>query len=348
MNVFRIGVFTTMLLLLFAGCGGPPADQRDSQIPVASDDGMYAVIQTSKGEIRCQLAYDKVPLTVANFVGLAEGAIENNFKPLGQPYFDGIGFHRVIPDFMIQTGDPNSTDGDPGNDGMGGPGYNFRDEFHPDLKHTGPGILSMANSGPSTNGSQFFITHVETPWLDNKHSVFGHVVKGQSVVDAIQQGDQIVSIRIERVGATAQAFDAAAIAQQNGLGFKPVVSIPIEEFIATNYPDAQQTPEGVYYVVKQAGTGATPQEGQTVQAFYTGKLQNGTQFDSNVGGNALEFTLGMGQVIPGWEIGFSQLNVGSKATFIIPPDLAYGANGFPPVIPSNAVLVFDVELAGIK
>ena len=164
-------------------------------------DGIYAKFTTTKGEILVQLTYDKTPGTVGNFVALAEGNLENGAKPQGQPYYDGLKFHRVINDFMIQGGDPNGT-------GSGGPGYNFDDEFHPELKHDGPGVLSMANAGPGTNGSQFFITHVETPWLDNKHTVFGKVTEGQEVVDTIAQGDVMEKVEIVRVGDDAKSWNA--------------------------------------------------------------------------------------------------------------------------------------------
>lgn len=195
--------FTLMLtgLLLFAGSAFAQLSKAEmKELP----DGLYAQMQTSKGNILLFLEFQKTPLTVANFVGLAEGTIANDAKPAGTPYYDGIVFHRVIADFMIQGGDPTGT-------GRGGPGYRFKDEFHSDLKHTSAGILSMANAGPFTNGSQFFITHKDTPWLDGKHAIFGHVVSGQEVVDAIAQGDTINHIMIIRKGKMAKKFDAAVV-----------------------------------------------------------------------------------------------------------------------------------------
>ncbi|MCC5788575.1 MAG: peptidylprolyl isomerase [Opitutales bacterium] len=165
------------------------------------DEGLYALMKTNRGDILLELYFEKTPLTVTNFVGLAEGKIENDAKESGEPFYDGIVFHRVISDFMIQGGDPDGT-------GRGGPGYRFADEFHPDLRHDGPGVLSMANAGPGTNGSQFFITHNATPHLNNRHTVFGRVVTGQDVVDSIEQGDKIETVEIIRVGEAAEAFTA--------------------------------------------------------------------------------------------------------------------------------------------
>src|SRR5690554_333370 len=165
-------------------------------------DGLFAKINTTKGSIIVQLEFEKTPLTVANFVGLAEGDIENTAKAKGEPYYDGLTFHRVIADFMIQGGDPTGT-------GSGGPGYAFKDEIDPTLKHDRAGTLSMANAGPGTNGSQFFITHKDTPWLDGNHSVFGYVVEGLETVDLIEKGDSIKSVEIIRNGKAAKKFDAA-------------------------------------------------------------------------------------------------------------------------------------------
>lgn len=197
-------LFAIAVAVVLGSCKTAQKTQKVEFPPSMSDvteDGLYAEMNTSKGIILLKLEFEKTPLTVANFVGLAEGTISNTAKPAGTPFYDGLKFHRVIANFMIQGGDPLGN-------GMGGPGYSFKDEFRSDLKHTGPGTLSMANAGPNTNGSQFFITHVATPWLDGHHTIFGHVVKGQDVVNAIQQGDTIITVRIYRKGDAAKAFNA--------------------------------------------------------------------------------------------------------------------------------------------
>ena len=308
-------------------------------------EGMYAKIKTNKGDIMLELEFEKTPLTVANFVGLAEGKIKNNKKEVGEPYYDGLKFHRVIADFMIQGGCPDGN-------GMGGPGYQFPDEIHPDLKHSGPGILSMANAGPGTNGSQFFITHKETPWLDGKHTVFGKVTEGQDVVDAIAQDDKIIEIDIIRKGDNAKKFDSKAIFDKELEKLEKQAAEKAKkakEAIDELKKGAKVTSSGLAYKIIKKGTGAKAEAGKTVSVHYTGKLSNGTKFDSSYDRNQpIEFELGRGRVIKGWDEGISLLNVGSKATFIIPPDLAYGARGAGGVIPPNATLIFDVELVEIK
>ena len=308
-------------------------------------EGMYAKIKTNKGDIMLELEFEKTPLTVANFVGLAEGKIKNNKKEVGEPYYDGLKFHRVIADFMIQGGCPDGN-------GMGGPGYQFPDEIRPDLKHSGPGILSMANAGPGTNGSQFFITHKETPWLDGKHTVFGKVTEGQDVVDAIAQDDKIIEIDIIRKGENAKKFDSKAIFDKELEKLEKQAAEKAKkakEAIDALKKGAKVTSSGLAYKIIKKGTGAKAEAGKTVSVHYTGKLSNGTKFDSSYDRNQpIEFELGRGRVIKGWDEGISLLNVGSKATFIIPPDLAYGARGAGGVIPPNATLIFDVELVEIK
>lgn len=192
-------IYSFAILALFIASVNPAQASKPKGPKL--EKGLYAEITTSKGVILLALEFEKTPLTVANFVGLAEGVIPNTAKAAGIPFYEGVKFHRVIKDFMIQGGDPAGN-------GTGGPGYKFKDEFVDSLQHTGPGILSMANAGPKTNGSQFFITHKATPWLDGKHTVFGHVVSGQDVVNAIVQGDTIISVKIIRKGKAAKKFDA--------------------------------------------------------------------------------------------------------------------------------------------
>jgi len=308
-------------------------------------DGIYAKFNTSKGEITVKLTHDKTPGTVGNFVALAEGTMENSAKPKNTPYYDGLSFHRVIPDFMIQGGCPQGT-------GTGDPGYKFDDEFHPDLKHSGPGVLSMANAGPGTNGSQFFITHIATPWLDNKHTVFGKVVEGQNVVDEIDQGDLINDLEILRIGNDAESWNAV----EAFTTFESSRELRLQE--EKNKAEAEldkvaagfdKTNTGLRYKILKKGSGNHAQKGNTVSVHYEGSLTNGQIFDSSYQRNQpIDFQLGIGQVIPGWDEGISLLKVGDKARFVIPSELGYGSAGAGGVIPPNATLIFDVELMGVK
>lgn len=308
-------------------------------------DGLYAKFHTNKGDILVALEYQKTPGTVGNFVALAEGNLENSVKKQGKPYYDGLQFHRVIPDFMIQGGCPQGT-------GTGNPGYQFDDEFHPDLKHDAPGVLSMANAGPGTNGSQFFITHVETPWLDGNHTVFGKVQDGQDVVDAIAQGDKIESLEIIRVGADAENFNAVEAfrtfegSREKRMAAEKEAQEAQLDKLAAGF---NKTDSGLRYQILQKGSGAKAEKGQTVSVHYKGQLADGTVFDSSYKRNQpLEFPVGVGQVIPGWDEGICLLNVGDKARLVIPSNLGYGSRGAGGVIPPDATLVFDVELMEVK
>jgi peptidyl-prolyl cis-trans isomerase A (cyclophilin A) len=309
------------------------------------ENGIYAKFNTSKGTILVKLSYDLTPGTVGNFVGLAEGQLENKVKPMGQKYYDGLKFHRVIPDFMIQGGCPQGI-------GTGGPGYNFEDEFHPTLKHDKPGILSMANSGPGSNGSQFFITHVPTSWLDGKHTVFGNVVEGQDVVDAIAQGDVIETLEIIRVGEDAEKWNAIeAFRTFEGSRMKKIEEAKKQAEVTMEKLAAgfDKTESGLRYKMIQKGSGKKAESGKTVSVHYEGSLESGKVFDSSYPRKKpIEFRLGQGQVIEGWDEGIALLQVGDKARFVIPSYLAYGTSGAGGVIPPNATLVFDVELMDVK
>ena len=333
-------------------------------------DGLYANFQTSKGNMIVKFEDKKAPVTVANFVGLAEGKIENKAKAKGVPYYDGTIFHRVIKDFMIQGGDPKGT-------GMGDPGYKFDDEKN-DLQHTGKGILSMANSGPNTNGSQFFITEVATPWLDGRHTVFGEVVNGKDVIDSIanvEKGPQDkpkTDVVLEKVsvftkGDEYKNYDAAAIfnegkgkIQENNEAAIAKIEADkkkkAEEFAANQQKlvddlkaEMQSTPSGLYYKITKATNGAAPQRGDEVAVHYAGKLVDGSEFDSSFKRNQpIDIPIGVGQVIKGWDEGIMLLKEGETATLLIPSELGYGSAGAGGVIPPNAWLIFDVELVSVK
>jgi peptidylprolyl isomerase len=306
-------------------------------------DGLYAIINTEKGDITLNLEFEKTPMTVMNFVGLAEGVL--NREDEGTPFYDGLNFHRVIDNFMIQGGCPLGT-------GTGGPGYKFPDEFDSSLRHSGPGVLSMANAGPGTNGSQFFITHVETPWLDDKHTVFGKVVEGIDVVNSIAQGDKINKVTIERVGDAAEGFIVSREKFEELIQNADKVRLEkikkeragVLKAIKKAYPTAEETESGLMYVVKKEGDKKeSPKMGTTVTVHYEGKLLDGKVFDSSrARGVPAQFRIGT--VIEGWNEALQTMTKGEERTLIIPPELGYGAQGYPGVIPPNAYLIFNVEL----
>jgi peptidylprolyl isomerase len=318
-------------------------------------DGLFARIATNRGDIIVRLEYQRAPLTVCNFIALAEGSMN---VARGRRYYDGLGFHRVISrangdseDFMIQGGCPLGN-------GRGGPGYSFPDEFNPALKHDRPGVLSMANAGPGTNGSQFFITIVPTPHLDGRHTVFGYVVQGQNVVNSIRQGDRIERVTIIRNGQAANAFRAdqdsfdrlRRQAEAEIAGRAQVQRSADIAKINSEYPNSTLTSSGIYYIIQNQGTGGKPAPGRNVRVSYTGRLLSGTVFDrSDLRGGPLEFQVGTGRVIPGLDETVLDMRLGEKRLVIIPPELAYKdqevGNG---IIPANSFLVFEMELVSIR
>jgi cyclophilin family peptidyl-prolyl cis-trans isomerase len=344
------------------------------------EKGMYAKIKTDKGDILLTLEFEKVPITVANFVSLAEGSNKNVAESLrGKKYYDGIKFHRVVPNFVIQGGDPDGT-------GEGGPGYSFEDEFPKDengkllFKHDSKGILSMANSGPDTNGSQFFITHRATPHLDGRHSVFGHVVEGLEVVDSIAQGDVMSKVQIIRVGRDAQRFDAAKImddylkefekakAQQVEAQKEAIEKLPETKAKAAAYfvemkAKAKTLPSGLKIYTLEEGTGNKPTSEDKVKVNYAGYFPDGGLFDTSWEEIAKKYGQwdagrskrkqyapfpapynNSARLVPGFKEGLLRMNYGEKALLFIPSHLGYGESGAGKVIPPNADLVFEVQI----
>ncbi len=340
MSNHRISKITFLFILLLVTINMAACEEA-KKLP----DGLYAVMETTRGDITLSLEYNKTPLTVTNFVALAEGKMDTNVK--SGAYYDELKFHRVINDFMIQGGDPQGT-------GSGGPGYNFADEIDNSLQFDGPGILAMANAGPGTNGSQFFITHVATPHLQGKHTIFGHVVEGLDVVNEIKQDDLIKKVTIIRNGAEAEAFTAdqesfnklkVTIVEDAKKRAEEADKAIVDE-IKNRWPDASITESGIRYVVKKEGTGPSPTTGTTVSVHYTGMLMNGNKFDSSVDRDEpIEFPVGTHRVISGWDETLLTMKKGEKRTIILPPDMAYGSQGAGGgIIPPNAWLIFDVEL----
>ncbi|WP_035648912.1 peptidylprolyl isomerase [Flavobacterium sp. ASV13] len=331
--------------------------------PANPNEGIFATISTSKGDIVVVLEYVKAPVTVANFISLAEGNNPNVKveKLKGKPFYDGLKFHRVINDFMIQGGDPDGN-------GSGGPGYSFKDEFTEELKFDKGGILAMANSGPATNGSQFFITHKDTPWLNGKHTIFGHVVSGMDNVNKIVQNDIMTKITITRKGDAAKKFDAVKVLaddvkkeEAKKLEAQKVVVQKAAYFTATK-AKATTTASGLKYVITQKGTGVKGAEGSTIYFHYAGYFEDGNLFDSSMatvakaygkydanrdaagGYKAFPFAVGKKDgMIPGFIEALDMMTDGEKAIFFLPSNLAYGEKGAGGVIPPNATLIFEIE-----
>jgi peptidylprolyl isomerase len=354
MCIFNNGSIKQLLggALLAFMAGSVSAAPGDS----ALGNGLFARINTSRGDIIIRLEFQRTPLTVCNFVALAEGKMKNT---QGKPFYNGLTFHRVISrnngddqDFMIQGGDPMGT-------GRGGPGYNFPDEFVRGLRHDGPGVLSMANAGPNTNGSQFFITLAATPWLDDRHTVFGRVVQGQDVVNAIKKDDRIQSVTIIRNGTEANAFkadQAAFEALLKNTATSAAARLRAEREaeitqINAKYPNLTVTPSGIRYSVIRQGTGNKPAVGQTVEMLYKGMFVSGKVFDSTEvrGNKPFSFTVGTKQVIPGWDEAALDMKSGEKRVVVLPPELAYGERGAGNgAIPPNSFLIFEMELVRIR
>jgi peptidylprolyl isomerase len=333
--------FLGLLLLLIAGAAS--CSPRDD----ALGDGLFARITTDKGDIVVRLEYQKTPLTVCNFAGLAEGTLA--FLD-GRPFYNGLTFHRVEENFVIQGGDPLGNS-------QGGPGYSFPDEIDASLTHDGPGVLSMANAGPNTNGSQFFITHRATPHLDGRHTVFGRVVEGQQVVNAIRVGDVMEQITIIRNGSDAKAFKTDQAAFDRYLATARAAYAAKQEarrsadlaLINSKYPGLIQNPSGLCYQILKAGNGPKAGPGKTVSLSYKGMFVSGEVFDgSDFTGKLLEFTVGSGMVIPGFDEAAGDMRQGEKRLVVLPPELAYGERGAGGVIPPNAFLVFEMELVRMQ
>ena len=304
------------------------------------DNGIYAHLTTNKGEITVELAYKKAPLTVTNFIALSEGTKESN-KDLGTPFYDGLTFHRVIDEFMIQGGDPKGN-------GTGGPGYMFADELT-DLIHDKPGVLSMANSGPNTNGSQFFITHVPTPWLDGKHSVFGSVVEGMDVVNLIKQGDILETVRIERVGEDANQFVAnedsfnelISKANEKILASLKHRQKDFESYVTSAYPGASENELGYFTRVNIQGDGVFPKNGQIVSVDIELKANSGDVMRS--AGSPIPFTLGNGEIISIIETNIQEMTISEERTVIATYESVFG-DAPSGNIPQDAFIIFELIL----
>lgn len=346
-KIMMAGLFGVSILM-----NGACSSKGKGMESIKGKDGLFAIMDTSKGEIVLELYYKDAPLTVCNFVGLAEGTLD---AAEGKPFYNGLKFHRVIADFMIQGGDPRGN-------GTGGPGYKFADEEVP-YKFDKPGYLAMANAGANTNGSQFFITHVETPWLNGKHTIFGHVVTSadQDVVNKVAQGDEIKSVKIVRQGADAEAFKATqadwdnlnkAAAEKARAAKEAKFASTIAE-INKKFPGYERSVDGIWFKTTKAGSGDKCGKGKNVNTDYKGYFLDGQVFDGSSkllkgGHEALDFTTAVGMMIPGFDAMVQDMKLGEVRTCVLPPDQAYGERGIPGAIPENAFLCFDIQLNSIK
>ena len=324
------------------------------------EDGVYAEINTSLGTMLIQLNYKETPVTVANFIALSKGThpdVKQDFNE--KKFYNGLIFHRVMDKFMIQVGCPLGN-------GSGNPGYTFDDEINPNLKHDKPGILSMANSGPATNGSQFFITEVPTPWLDGKHTVFGQVISGIEIQDKISnvktaianrpENDVIInSVNIIKIGESANNFDEVSVwineepkLEKRRIEIEKAKREELTKQLEKLSKGYTTTTSGLKYKILVSTKNKKAVNGNNVKVHYTGKLMDGNIFDSSIRRNLpFEFKIGEGRVIRGWEEALQILRVGEKASFIIPSNLAYGPRGAGGVIPPDATLIFEIELLEI-
>ncbi|MBO5118127.1 MAG: peptidylprolyl isomerase [Treponema sp.] len=337
MKKIIISVLLGCLLLSSVAC----KSRSKEMDALEGKEGVFAVLETEKGQVILNLFYKETPMTVTNFVGLAEGTLD---AAKGKPFYDGLKFHRVIADFMIQGGDPRGN-------GTGGPGYKFPDEFVDELIFDKPGKLAMANSGANTNGSQFFITHVPTDWLNHKHTIFGEVVTGQEVVDTVAQGDTIKSIKIIRQGADAEKFTATQKDFDNLIAAQKKINEEKEaKKLAKIVDGCEKSASGVYFKILKEGKGNPTGKGKKVSVEYKGYLPEGNIFDATKefhpqGHEPLEFTTDGGQMIPGFDLMVQEMKLGETRKMVIPPELAYGPYGIPQAgIPGNAYICFDVTL----
>ena len=341
---FGLSIFFALAVLMNGGCNS----MDKSLEAIKGKNGVFAIMETSKGNIVLELYYKDAPLTVTNFVGLAEGKLAGGS---GKGFYDGLKFHRVIADFMIQGGDPLGR-------GTGGPGYKFADEVDTSYKFDGPGVLAMANSGPNTNGSQFFITHVSTPWLNGKHTIFGKVVnkESQDVVNKVAQDDKIVKVTIVRQGAEAEAFSATQedfdklneAANEKALKAREAKYAKIIAEVEKAFPGYKKDSKGIYYKTIKEGSGEKIGSGKNVAVEYKGYLVDGNVFDQSAGRGPLEFTVGAGMMIPGFDAHVQEMKLGEKRTIVLPPDQHYGEQGYPGVIPAMSYICFDVEVVKVK